>query len=196
MLRTLQSMLQQVAHQCPELAIKPEDMSGMAQAAAQTYAQCVPVELLRILGLSRSQATQVLQGDTEKHIHRGLNRLLMHYATESFNTFEATPQPRMAWQLPDFWSGVLDPVAPGLREQLARSLLDGKVHKQDHAMATVLSRNAKYAATRPMLFRENLRHAIQKAVQDLQRTGQLGHEGLDAFIQAQVKANALPEDVA
>jgi hypothetical protein len=65
-------------------------------------------------------------------------------------------------------------------------------------MAAVLARNAKYAATRPRpkLFRENLRHAIQKAVEDMQRTGQLGHYGLDAFIQGQVKANGLPEDVA
>jgi len=195
MLRALQSMLQQVAHQCPELAIKPEDMADMAQAAAQTYAQSVPVQLLRILGLSRLQAKHVLRGDTEKLIHRGLNRLLMHYAVEYFNTFEATPQPRVAWQVSDFWTGVLDPVAPGLREQLTLSLLEGTAPEHAPTMAAVLARNAKYAATRPMLFRENLRHAIQTAVKDMQRTGQLDHDSLDAFIQDQVKANALPEEM-
>jgi hypothetical protein len=118
--------------------------------------------------------------------------------TEYFNTFEATPQPRLAWKLSDFWTGELDSVTQGLREQLTRSLLEGKAPEHAPTMAAVLARNAKYAATRPRpkLFRENLRHAIQKAVEDMQRTGQLGHYGLDAFIQGQVKANALPEDVA
>lgn len=196
MVKALQNMLQQVSHQCPELGIQAQDMAAMAQAAAHAYGQRVPVELLRVLGLSRSQAGQVLQGDEDQQIRRGLNRLLMHHAVEYFNTFEATPQPRVAWQLPDFWHGALDPVAPGLREQLTNHLMRDAAEQPGATMEAVRARNAAFAATRPMLFRENLRHAIQTAVDDMQRTRALNHEGLDAFIQGQIQAKALPKDDA
>lgn len=195
MIRALQSMLQQLSHQCPDLGIQAEDMANMAQAAAQQYAQSVPVELLQVLGFSRAQAIQALSQDDDQAIRRGLNRLLMHYAVEYFNTFEATPQPRMVWQLVDFWRGALDQVEPGLRLQLQALVCSGSEPGGDVAMKDVLSRNATRAATRPMLFRENLRHAIDKAVQALLQAGPLGHEGLDAFIQDQVRANALMQEV-
>jgi len=195
MIRALQSMLQQLSHQCPDLGIQAEDMAQMAQAAAQKYAQSLPVELLRVLGFSRAQAIQALSQDDDQAIRRGLNRLLMHYAVEYFNTFEATPQPRMVWQLADFWRGALDQVAPGLRLQLQALVCSGSEPGGDVAMKAVLSRNAKRAATRPMLFRENLRHAIDKAVQAWLQAGSLGHDGLDAFIQDQVRANALMQEV-
>ena len=118
MIKALQSMLKQLAHQCPDLGIQAVDMQAMAQAAAQQYAQSMPVELMRVLGLTRAQALQAMACDDDSTIRKGLNRLLMHYAVEYFNTFEVTPKPRIPWQLADFWTGGLGTVAPGLRGQL------------------------------------------------------------------------------
>lgn len=195
MIKALQSMLKQLAHQCPDLGIQAVDMQAMAQAAAQQYAQSMPVELMRVLGLTRTQAHQAMACDDDSTIRKGLNRLLMHYAVEYFNTFEVTPKPRIAWQLADFWTGGLDTVAPGLRDQLAHVCGLGESTQNSSAMSQFLQRNGHRAMTRPMLFRENLRHAIDKAVKDLQQAGQLGQDGLDAFIQGQVKANALMQEV-
>lgn len=194
MLRTLQSMLRQIQHQCPELGITNENMSSLAQVAVQRYGQTLAVELLRVLGLHRLPAIHVLRQDHDRTVQIGLNRLLMHYATEYFNTYESTPEPRIAWQLTDFWKGALDRVAPGLREVLISKMQTDIASDIKLDWTTIYARNAKYAETRPLLFRENLRQAILDALRHMQETKNLGPNALDAFIEAMVRCHVLPKD--
>lgn len=196
MIRTLQSMLRQIQHQCPELGITNENMPSLAQVAVQRYGQTLAVELLRVLGLHRMQALHVLRQDHDRAVQIGLNRLLMHYATEYFNTYESTPEPRIIWQLADFWKGALDRVAPGLRELLMEKIQIDIAYDTQLDMTSIHIRNAKFAKTRTALFRENLRRTILDQLQHLQKTKDFGSKTLDEFIQGLVCSNALPEDVA
>lgn len=196
MLQALQSMLRQIRHQCPDLGISDGIMSTMAQVAAQSYGRTLAVELLRVLGLQRQQAVRVLQRDHNRGVQTGLNRLLMHYASEYFNTYESTPQPRIAWRLPEFWEGSLDAVAPGLRDLLHQCILADSSSNTAHVLSDICERNAQIAKTRPMLFRENLRRSILDFLQHTQKTQTLNRMTLDAFIREQVHANALLKDVA
>ena len=85
-------------------------------------------------------------------------------------------------------------MAPGLREVLISKMQTDIASDIKLDWTTIYARNAKYAETRPLLFRENLRQAILDALRHMQETKNLGPNALDAFIEAMVRSHVLPKD--
>ena len=196
MVKILQSMLRQIQHQRPGLKFLQQEITHISQIAMLRYGQRIPYEILRVLGFTAYQATVILKNDDDMLVRLGINRILMHYKFEYFNIgrFDATPEPKKTWLLPDFWSGALDKVAPGLRKRLMAFFFEELAALENKHFVEVQARNARRAATRSMLFRENLRYDIEQTVKKLLQARQLDQTTLDIFIQRYVQANAMPKD--
>jgi len=90
-------------HVNADLASEKQITATLAQVTDR-YRRTVVREVLRTVGLTRTQCSQLLRTSLANRIASAVNRLVTHFAREQFAIFDGTPEPRIRWDLDQFWS--------------------------------------------------------------------------------------------
>ena len=170
----------------------PEALERAFAHMSRHYHLTIFTEILRILGLSRIEARLMLRiGPDPKQLARAAHRLLLHQAREQYAIFAGTPQPRIPWDIDQFWS---KRPSAHLREMGTLLQVDawGAVADQLSAPSTMpilAARCVLRAASRPQLFRETLRRNILNNFINTLDASTLTLERIARFIDEMVVGN-------
>lgn len=124
------------------------------------YRKSVIFELLRILGLSKVFALDLINGSMYEKIQHASNRLFSHYSKEQFDIFDGMPSPRILWNINNFWD---DPTPKHLEEM--RGIIDAYIfsnaHKNYDCIKKSLSMHCRLRTkTRKALFRDTIKNDL------------------------------------
>lgn len=142
-----------------EALASPEALGVNLSRANDRYRQVLLREVLRVTGLTRMQSERLLQSALAARAVAAINRLVTHFAREQSTIFDGMPEPRISWDLGQFWQ---EPAPRHLHE--LRGLLtdainggllgDGPAGLMSQAVA---ARCALRSSTREGLFRDRLK---------------------------------------
>jgi hypothetical protein len=142
-----------------------EKWQSLQASAFATYKNTVFCEVLRVLGLTRTQADQLLTSDLSASIAAAANRLLAHYMREQFAIFDGMPEPHFAWDVPSFWYTTPPRHLQELRGLIEHAASIGIFGDTSHSLRfTWIARCSMLSQTRTGLFRDNLKEALYCAL--------------------------------
>lgn len=146
--------------------VHAEKWQAIQTSAVDAYQKTVIRELLRVLGLHREHASCLqLSGELSTAVFAASNRLLAHYMREQFAIFDGMPEPHFAWEVPSFWHSDPPRHLQELRGLIERAASIGIFGDASHSLrSTWRARCHMLSQTRTGLFRDNIKHALYKAL--------------------------------
>jgi len=143
----------------------PKKWQSLQASAIDTYKKTVFRELLRVLGLSRTQVDQLLRSELSAAVLAAGNRLLAHYTREHFAIFDGMPEPHFAWEVPSFWNDTQPQHLQELRGLIELAAAQGVFSTQTPLVRAMWSARCHFLSqTRTELFRDNIKDALYKAL--------------------------------
>jgi len=153
----------------------------LVERARLVYRETLMTQALRLCGVDREPALQAAQDWSSNGLWDTLGAVIARFQKERIDMVEATPQPRLEWDLATVWDE-----APAPHLHALRALLDTLVPAGERAATR--QRCARLCATRSSLFREETKRAIYRAV-DPSHAGQAPDpQHIARFIAQQVAA--------
>lgn len=143
------------------------DCSAVFGVAAQRYTAALWLQALRLVGLTRLQATKLLNTDGVSVLTAALNRLFSHYQREQLTIFDGTPSPRISWDIEKVWSAQPPSHLAELRS-LLENLLDlrGDITGPSATRREVLAKTCILRSrNREFLYRENVKRDVYAAME-------------------------------
>ncbi|MEW5837003.1 MAG: hypothetical protein AB1832_18225 [Pseudomonadota bacterium] len=190
-MRCLVAQLPQVASELDADLGTPQGLAGMLKATRDAYAHTTRVELLRVLGLTRTVAMRSLAAPLGTSLSHELLRLMTHAQRERFAIFSGTPQRPVGWDVPLFWRDVPPPHLARLRELVEQALRDPTIVDTDldTARRATRGRHALRTRDRRRLYREAIRRAIYEALETRPLDAQALANALGRWVQREVVGN-------
>jgi hypothetical protein len=138
---------------------------SLQASAIDTYKKTVFRELLRVLGLSRTQVDQLLGSELSAAVLAAGNRLLSHYTREQFAIFDGMPEPHFGWEVPCFWNDTQPQHLQELRGLIELAVDQGVFGTKTPLVRAMWSARCHFLSqTRTGLFRDNIKDALYKAL--------------------------------
>lgn len=155
-INALRSIILQINYHNTGIQFSQEELLELSEFTVKCYSNRVLIEVLRVLGLDLNQAKNVMGSDSGK-IAKGINKIIIHYFSEYYTTFEYIPKSKKTWNLTDFWSGACDEISYGLKNELIHAFDKSKLCFDLDRIKKI---NQKTAKTRFMLFHDQLWNSI------------------------------------
>ena len=142
-----------------EALASPEVLGANMSRANDRYRQVLLREVLRLSGLTRLQSERLLQSALAARAVAAINRLVTHFAREQFAIFDGMPEPRISWDLGQFWRGPAPRHLHELRDLLTDAITGGLLGDEPAGLINqaVAARCALRSSTREGLFRDRLK---------------------------------------
>lgn len=161
---------------------QPAFEQHLMNLAAQDYNRTIMVEVLRLVGLTRRRAVQILESPRNQELGRAIGGMVRHFQQDRLDILEHTPSPNRAWDLAAFWSDC----PPQYARQLRAILADGRGQgMRPDEMDAAARRCRLLQSTRTSLFREESKRAIFHALEG-EQAGAPSLSSVTSFIHAQV----------
>lgn len=140
----------------------PERMQRLLLLAQRAYAQTLMRELLRVAGLTRSEALRLLQSPLAQRTSVAMNRLVCHFAREQFHILGGMPTPRVSWDVGQLWCDSPPVHLRELREVLRAAMQSGQLGSQPAAEMerTADARCSLRTTTRDGLFIDRFKETL------------------------------------
>lgn len=168
---------------------KPARIAEIAALTIRRYQCFVLREMLRVAGLTRTQAERLLSL-CHKESSAILGRVLNHFRREQFAIFAGTPQPRIPWDVDQLWTDEPPEHLRVLREFLARNVdVFRGDEPADRLLRGVAGRCAMRARTRPDLYRKRIKEELFRILETELSGDALDEESLERIISATVCRN-------
>lgn len=163
-----------------------ETIAKTRQAMLEAYNHVVLREILRLCGLTKPQADELLKSRAAE-VGRAIHIALSYYRKEHLVAFDEMPEPSVAWDLFDVWAEDPPWHLAALRKEIT-SWASSDSARGD-SIETWSQRCVRRTRTRTNLYRDPLRWRLYSEIDKLIDCGELNQSGLDQLIQREV-ANA------
>lgn len=183
--RTLRLQSMFLARHVVPHAASNESVQSMVTLALQQYEHTILREMLRLAGLSRKQAEQLLAGDDVQKLSILLGRMLTHYRREHLAVFNGMPMPvpRVPFDLGQLWSA-----APPIHLRPLRAFLEAKLQGERGCLegSTVHTLVAKRCVLRTQardtLYRDTIKSSLFTTLECELIDAELNQVSLDRLI--------------
>lgn len=168
-------------------AESPQFLARTLREARNRYRAMLARELLRLAGLTRAQAQELLARDGVDVWAAEAQRVISWWQRETMALFTHTPEPRIPWDFPALWSPQTPAHLRRLRQRLVQALNLDEASSTGRLCINVLGRRCRFRArTRGELFRQPFRDAMARWVNEHDR---VSPEDLATLIDAYVLRN-------
>jgi hypothetical protein len=160
------------------------------ELAARRYRDVVLREVLRVVGLSTSQAQRLLASEHRGAIAKLIGRMVGHFRREHMAVFAGTPPPRIPWDLDQFWSEVSPQHAKGLRDFLIGHFeVFARGERRSVELEIVAARCRLRSKSREELYREQIKRDLYRTLEVKPTAETLTQSGLDQVISEAISRN-------
>jgi hypothetical protein len=172
--------------------MRPEDTHALITLAAQRYQDTILCEVLRVAGLTREQAKQLVSSCDQKELMTVVARLMTHYRREHLAVFNGMPMPvpHFKWDVDQIWSETPPAHLLALRAFLVEKIdmsnrggVSGEVIQAWSARCAVRSRS------REALYRDRVKRDLYRILESDLKGEALKQESLDCVISEWVCRN-------
>ena len=159
--------------------VTQDNIAGWVATVQSQYVQVFIAETLRLCGLSRAAAIEVMKAADFTSLWQAIGQIIRHFQRERIDMVESTPVVRLEWDLHKIWDQRPPPHLLALQ-----TILKPLLGPSELSMAT--KRCRLISATRSSLFREEVKRDIFATVDRERRGEDPSRDRIERYINEQV----------